>query len=131
MRDLFKKIFGSGDHLSAGRSAEREATGLLAAKGYKILATDFRARGGEVDIIAASGGVLVFVEVKARRNADYGGAHYAISQAKRGRIVSASLSYIKAKKPVFDSLRFDAVLFCGGQVEHIEDAFTPSEEFLF
>ena len=52
-----------------GQFAETLAVWQLRAKGYRILTRRFRCRPGEIDIIARRGNVLVFVEVKARRNA--------------------------------------------------------------
>ena len=52
--------------LTLGREGERLAGEFLAARGYRILARNFRTRCGEVDLIAQRAGTLVFVEVKAR-----------------------------------------------------------------
>ena len=57
-----------------GDFGERVAAAHLEAKGYRILATKFRMREGEVDVIAERGGVVAFVEVKTRRGDAMGSA---------------------------------------------------------
>jgi len=49
-----------------GRLGEKIAAEFLAKKGYRILARNFRTRFGEIDLVAAKDGVLVFVEVKLK-----------------------------------------------------------------
>ena len=51
----------------AGREAEARCAEYLRARGYKILAMNYACRGGEIDIVAAKGAYLAFVEVKERR----------------------------------------------------------------
>ena len=51
-----------------GRFAETLAAWSLRIKGFRIISRGFRTPVGEIDIIARRGGLLVFIEVKARRN---------------------------------------------------------------
>jgi putative endonuclease len=53
-----------------GRRAEILALLFLSLKGYRILARRFRAAGGEIDIVARRGDLLIFAEVKARATID-------------------------------------------------------------
>ena len=76
-----------GAHLY-GLKAESIAALLLRLKGYTILAQRFVVSGGEIDLIARRGGVIAFVEVKAR--ADLEVAALAISATKRRRIARAA-----------------------------------------
>ncbi len=55
-----------------GNSAENISEKYLRKLGYKILDRNFTIRGGEIDIIALYKGIVIFVEVKARHNHDYG-----------------------------------------------------------
>ena len=79
-----------------GHSAEDKAVQLLRKKGYRILGRNVRLAGGELDLIADDQGVLVFIEVKARRDQHFGGAAYAITSQKKtanyqiGRLLSFS-----------------------------------------
>lgn len=96
------------DSGACGNSAERIAAWLLRLKGYRILARRFRAGAGEIDLIAARGDVVAFVEVKARRRMD--DAVIAITPDKQRRIASAARVWL-ARNPerVQCTLRLDAV----------------------
>lgn len=80
-----------------GRAGEELARRTLEARGYHVLASNWRARGelrGEIDLVAAEGGDLVFVEVKTRRGAAYGSAAEAITPAKAQRLLALAQAYI-------------------------------------
>ena len=64
-----------------GLRAERVAALWLLLKGYRILARQFRIAGGEIDIVARRGGVVAFVEVKARPLLDDAAAAIEIGRA--------------------------------------------------
>jgi putative endonuclease len=70
-----------------GRMAEHAAEWALRLKGYRILARRWSGRGGEIDIVARRGALIVFVEVKARPDA--GQALAAITSAKQGKLRKA------------------------------------------
>lgn len=105
-----------------GRRAEEEAAALLAAKGMTVLERNFRARGGEIDIIARDRDELVFVEVRARAGAAYGGAAASVGGAKRRRLVRAARLWLQARGWT-GPCRFDVVAWEGGRPEHIPAAF--------
>lgn len=111
-----------------GQAAETEAEQYLRQKGYRILARNLRSANGELDLVAEAAGVLVFIEVKGRRTAAYGGASYAVSERKQARLVRLAAQYL-ARHRVRDRLcRFDVVLCHGGgeradRIEHLENAF--------
>lgn len=92
-----------------GAQAEALVAAFLAARGVAIVARNYRTRRGEVDLIAQHGEVLVFVEVRLRRNARFGGAAASITAAKRARIVAAASQYL-AQLTHPPPCRFDAVL---------------------
>jgi putative endonuclease len=109
-----------------GRRAEFVAAWLLRLKGFRILARDLRARTGEIDIIARRGDMIVFVEVKARR--DHAEAAESLRARQRARILRAASGYL-AQRPEIQHLapRFDAVLFgAGGWPRHVPDAWRES-----
>ena len=93
---------------SAGAAAEAIAAAHLARHGLRILARNWRMRGGEIDLICADGETLVFVEVRLRTRADYGGAAASITVAKQRRLVLAARHYLSGRPEV--PCRFDAVL---------------------
>ena len=75
-----------------GRMAEVVAVAHLVAKGYRIAARNWRTASGEVDIIARSGDLVVFVEVKARETE--AAAIDAVSRASQRRIEAAGRDWI-------------------------------------
>lgn len=114
-------------HRELGRRGERLAARHLRRRGYRILERNFRAAGAEIDIVAADGATLVFVEVKARRATTAGAPEEAVDGRKQGRIRRAAEIYV-ARHRAYDSLmRFDvvAVLWSGKGpvIQHLEGAF--------
>ncbi|HTA77617.1 MAG TPA: YraN family protein, partial [bacterium] len=51
-----------------GQKAENRAAAYLRLKGYSVLERNYRVPQGEIDLVARKGDILVFVEVKARKN---------------------------------------------------------------
>ena len=97
----------------------------MVARGLVIVARNFRTRRGEIDLIARDGTTLVFVEVRMRRSAAFGGAAASITAAKRSRLIAAAGAYL-ARLPREPACRFDAVLIDGAAPPRIEwqrDAF--------
>ncbi|HVF63780.1 MAG TPA: YraN family protein [Casimicrobiaceae bacterium] len=97
----------------AGAIAEARAAAFLEAQGLAIVARNVRSRFGEIDIVARDGDTLVFVEVRMRRDARFGGASASITAAKRDRIRAAASAYL-AKLPRLPACRIDAVLLEDG-----------------
>ncbi|MBP6011767.1 MAG: YraN family protein [Alphaproteobacteria bacterium] len=104
-----------------GTAAEWVATAFLAAKGYRILARQFRAHGGELDIVALSpfwtSRTIVFVEVRARGTVQ--DAVESVGAEKRRRVETAAAQFC-ARKPKLKKLphRFDLVLLAPGRWPH-------------
>jgi len=114
-----------------GKSAEDMAEQMLRKKGYRILERNFRVAGGELDLIADDQGILVFIEVKARRGQDFGGAPYAITARKKQQIIKLASCYLSQRDLINQHCRFDAILVVGTnehspQLTHIEQAFEVS-----
>jgi putative endonuclease len=111
-----------------GKLGENVACQELERRGYAILATRYRTRFGEIDIVAEEAGVLVFVEVKARRTMRYGSAAESIPAWKRRRIGAMALDYLAWSNRMNSPCRFDVVAIDGigtgdRTVRVIEDAF--------
>ena len=101
-----------------GRRAEAYARWVLHAKGYRVLARNFRHPLGEVDLIVRLGRLLIFVEVKFRANRDTG--PYVVSPAQWWRI-SAGASGFVARHPHYAGLvwRYDLFVVGGnGRFRH-------------
>jgi len=110
-----------------GLEGERMAAEFLAGQGFEILERNYRAgRHGEIDLIAKKGEILLFVEVKSRRGAVYGGPLYSISARKKKALRSAASQYL-AVHPQHHSrgtlCRFDMISFESGALSWVEDIF--------
>jgi putative endonuclease len=101
-------------HLVLGRAAEAAAARHLERLGYRIVAANFRAKGGELDLVALDDEVLAIVEVRYRASDRFGGAAASITRGKRGRIVRAARALL-ATHPQFAKLpaRFDVIEVSG------------------
>lgn len=101
-------------HLALGRAAEEAAARYLQRRGCRILAANFRARGGELDLVVEDGAVLAIVEVRYRASDRYGGGAASITHAKRARIVRAA-RFLLSTRPALAKLpaRFDVVEVSG------------------
>ena len=86
-----------------GRAGERIARDHLAAKGYGIVARNYRCRWGEVDLVARDGPDWVFVEVRARRSAAYGAPEESITAAKLERLALTAQDYLVNHAPEPDA----------------------------
>lgn len=113
-----------------GNAGEERAARFLQQLGYRILARNFAAAGGELDIVAQDRKTLVFVEVKTRSSRAFGGPLAAVTPAKQKRLLLAAVQYLKANPAKFDSIRFDVVGVLPEEVEHIPNAFTPGRTTL-
>lgn len=113
-----------------GAQGENRAAVYFAQKGCRLLARNYRAACGEIDLIVLEGKTLVFVEVKSRRSNAFGGPLAAITPSKIDKITRTAECFIKEKRPKFDSIRFDAICLLGNELTHIPNAFTPRRGIL-
>jgi putative endonuclease len=106
-----------------GLSAESRAAALLIAKGFRIVARRFRCAAGEIDIVARRGGLLIFVEVKARALLD--DAAWSVTDRQKRRIASAATAWLATHPDdAMCDMRFDAVLVAPRSLpRHIQGAF--------
>jgi putative endonuclease len=109
-----------------GLSAESRAAMFLIAKAYRIVARRWKTPLGEIDIVARRRRSLVFVEVKARANADE--AAEAVTERVKRRIIGAAEVWL-ARHPddANAEIRFDVILVAPGKIpRHIVNAFDAS-----
>lgn len=100
----------TGSTHARGRAAEEEAVRWLETQGYTILERNVVNRGGEIDLIARDGGgVLCFVEVKARASAVFGPAIAAVGPAKRRRLSRAAALHLATRGLHLTACRFDVL----------------------
>jgi len=107
-----------------GRQAEDLAADYLRNKGYTIVTRRYRAKGGEIDVVALDGDVLVFAEVRYRTNT---GAppEESLTDRKLARIALAAEQYLIEAEETERVARFDFVAVDGAEIRHIVDAFRP------
>lgn len=117
------------DRKEEGEKAERMAEAFLTARGLIKLAANYRCRLGEIDLIMRDGTCLVFVEVRARSSAEYGGASASVTYGKQQKIINTA-RYFLMMKNLQDKcpVRFDVVSLDGEppRLHWIRDAFTVS-----
>ena len=119
-------------HLKLGRRGEEAAARLLLAKGYTLLARNWRVRAGELDIVARDGATLVFVEVKTLRRIGLYRPGDNLSPRQMRRNFRAALRYYRViGKPALPG-RFDLVEVIAGRwgirsIRHRHDYLPPLE----
>lgn len=108
-----------------GKTGEDIAVKYLKDKGYEIMERNFSTDVGEIDIIAAGEGYLIFVEVKSRLNDKYGYGADAVDYHKQRRINQVASQFIKKYRLYELAIRFDVVEVYTDEkrVNHIENAF--------
>lgn len=110
-------------HLQRGESAEQLACKHLQANGLKLLHRNYSIRSGEIDLIMLDGDMIVFVEVRYRRNNLYGGALYSVDPRKQARIIRTAQHYLQNRAPDAPA-RFDVIGVEGrDNINWIQNAF--------
>lgn len=108
----------SNSHLQRGVAAEVLAEKFLVNRGMRILARNFRVKGGEIDLICADGTTTVFVEVRLREGSGFGGAVASITAHKQRRLILAAQHWLLKHGEC--PCRFDCVLLDGLETAKIE-----------
>jgi putative endonuclease len=104
-----------------GRAGEQYAAKALEAAGMRILASNFRGRRGEVDLVARDGETIVFVEVKTWAAGSLADLEYGISREKQRRIIETAKYFLAVHREYNEmAIRFDVIL--------IENSPSPNSE---
>lgn len=113
-----------------GAWGEMVAAKFLIKKKYKILATGFRSRYGEIDIIASDRKNLAFVEVKLRKSARFAQAMEHVDYFKQNRLRTTAEIYLSQNpselQPRFDVIEIyapDGAATMKPVIYHLENAF--------
>lgn len=113
--------------LERGRAGEDAALGVYLARGFAVVARNWRCPLGEIDLVVRRGGLLVFCEVKARSGAAFGGGYEAVTWSKRRKLRALADAFLLSERPDAPAVRFDvASVWLGparADVEIFEDAF--------
>lgn len=111
-----------------GADAEDRALEYLQQQGLSLLLRNYRAPGGEIDLVMLQAKTLVVIEVRKRSASRFGSAAESVDSRKRARIILAT-RWLLAKKPEWSKLnvRFDVVtLDAEQQIDWIRSAFDAS-----
>jgi putative endonuclease len=112
----------------SGDDGEDLACEFITKLGYEIIERNFFFGHGEIDIIAKDNNILVFIEVKLRKNLEFGMPEYAITKNKQRQIKKIAEAYLYQKEIKDQVCRIDviAILHLKGsapQINHIINAF--------
>lgn len=106
-----------------GRLAEDRAAQHLLSLGYVLVTRRYRARGGEIDLVALDGETLVFVEVRYRAAAS---PEASVDLRKVERCAAAARAYVQATGMTEREVRFDLIAVDEHELRHHRDAFRPA-----
>ena len=120
------------DTLRLGERGEALAWNFLRNRGYSIVEKNYRTRFGEMDVVARKDGVLVFIEVKTRRDHRFGLPLEAVDWKKRRKLTLVAQCYLQSRKLENKPARFDilSVTWNGTgepRFSLLEDAFPAAE----
>ena len=92
------------------------------ARGYEVLARNWRVRAGELDLVVARAEVVVFCEVKSRSGDAFGQPFEAVTPAKQARLRRLAMRWLQECGRTWPSLRFDVASVVRGQVVGVIEA---------
>ena len=116
-----------------GRWGESYAAERLERTGWRVLERGFRAGHTEIDLVAAKGPVLAFVEVKTRSGTGFGHPEEAVTARKRREIEAVARTYLSQARGFSARPRFDVIGILVGpgrkvlRYNHLEDAWRVGE----
>lgn len=115
-------------HNELGKWGESLAADYLTAKGYTILARNWRVGHRDIDIVAFHNNTLVIIEVKTRTANTFVSPEEAVDYQKIRSLCIAANAYVKLKR-INAPIRFDIIAITGNasnyDINHIEQAFLP------
>lgn len=113
-----------------GAWGEAKAAEYLKRKHYRLLATGYRSRFGEIDLIACNRRYLVFVEVKLRKSDRFAQAREFVDYRKQERLRITASVYLEQfpteLQPRFDVIEIyapEGIETRHPEINHLEDAF--------
>jgi putative endonuclease len=116
----------SDQRRALGAAGEDAVAGWYTAAGYEVLDRNWRCRDGELDLVVARDRLIVFCEVKTRRNEAFGAPVEAVTVPKQRRLRALAVQWLGERRCAGE-LRFDVASVRPGrgrlEVEVLEDAF--------
>jgi putative endonuclease len=125
-------MFGNSSGPAAGKKTAKQVTGqngeddalaYLQRQGLTLVDRNVRCKTGEIDLIMRHGDTLVFVEVRKRANARYGGAAASVTYSKQMKLLRAAQFYLQRFRTP-PACRFDVVAIDGEELNWIKSAIT-------
>lgn len=92
-----------------GSIGEQAAASYLLSKQFLILERNFKARYGEIDIVAREGNTLVFVEVKTRSGTSFGSPEMSVTPRKLREVIQTAQYYVLLHPGTCPDMRVDVV----------------------
>ncbi len=116
-----------------GKWGESLALDYLLREGLKVVATNWRYKRAEIDIIAMENDILVFIEVKTRAYDDFGKPELMVNKRKQILIIDAAMAYMRSIGHEWE-IRFDIIAILGTpesvkEMKHFRDAFFPGIDY--
>ena len=96
-------------NISVGKIGEDLASKYLRTHGYQIIARNFKARYGEIDIVAIDHKVVVFVEVKTRIDESFGTPEEAVTPRKLREVIQTAEYFMVAHPELPSAMRIDVI----------------------
>ncbi len=120
------KLNPFSNHLTKGQVCEQIACDYLIQNSLKLITKNFHSRYGEIDLIMQHESTLVFIEVRYRKNKNFGGAKASITPGKQKKLQKTALYYMQQKGREYHA-RFDVIAISGEasnqDIEWIKNAF--------
>ena len=106
-----------------GAWAEDKAYDYLKQQGLSPITRNFRSKVGEIDLIMQDQEDVVFIEVRYRKNANYGSALDSVTYHKQQKIIKTAEIYLQRHYKHYPPCRYDILAITGSQLEWIKNAF--------
>lgn len=114
-------------HLKKGQQAEQLACEYLKKNGLRLVQQNYRCPMGEIDLIMKDKSMLVFIEVRYRKNTQYGSGAETVGTRKQRKLLHTAMHYLQRHASSKSTCRFDVVSIanenCAEDFQWIQDAF--------
>lgn len=118
--------------IEIGQKGEQIACEYLRNKGYQLIAQNYHAGHGEIDLIMEKSATIIFVEVKTRHNTRYGLPQEAVTDHKKRLLIQTAQRYLLETNQWEKDCRFDVVAIVHRKkpvhIEHFPNAFSAEPE---